>query len=163
MGDFACCIDHILEEEGGYVHNPEDPGGETKYGISKRAYPHKDIAALTVEDAKDLYYRDYWSPVKGDDLPAGLDLLVFDSAINQGVTTSVRLLQKATKVNDDGVIGPVTLAAAAQSRKLDLLIKYAAERAFRYATTPNKEKFGRGWFIRLFRLFFVATRLADIK
>jgi lysozyme family protein len=160
MGDFASCIDHILKEEGGYVHNPEDPGGETKYGISKRAYPHKDIAALTVEDAKDLYYRDYWSPVKGDDLPIGLDLLVFDGAVNQGVTTSVRLLQKALKLNADGVIGIVTLTAARKEMPR-IINHFAAERALRYEFTRNEEIFGRGWYRRLFRTYAKALQMVS--
>ena len=69
---FETVVHMVLEHEGGYVNHPSDPGGETKYGISKRAYPDVDIAELTKDDAADLYKRDYWDRIKGDDLPAGV-------------------------------------------------------------------------------------------
>ena len=95
MGDFYRCIDFILAEEGGYANHPADPGGETKYGISKRAYPHLNIATLTLEDATELYERDYWQPIHGEAFPDGLALLLFDAAVNQGPNTAIRLLQQA--------------------------------------------------------------------
>ena len=102
MGDFHRCIDLILAEEGGYVHHPNDPGGETKFGIAKRAYPHLDIARLTLADAVNLYQRDDWTPMRGDAFPDSLALLLFDSAVNQGPKTAIRLLQKALTLNEDG-------------------------------------------------------------
>lgn len=65
MEKFREALNFTLVWEGGYVNNPKDPGGETKYGISKRRYPHLDIKNLTLQQAKDLYYQDYWLPVEG--------------------------------------------------------------------------------------------------
>lgn len=74
----------VIGAEGGYVNDPNDPGGETKYGISKRAYPNLNIPALTIEQAKEIYRRDYWIPLDCDILPAPMDLYVFDAGVNMG-------------------------------------------------------------------------------
>ncbi|MBK8752351.1 MAG: peptidoglycan-binding protein [Candidatus Competibacteraceae bacterium] len=151
MGDFQRCIKPILEEEGGFADTQGDPGGKTKYGISQRAYPKLHIAELTREDAQAIYRRDYWIPIHGDELPYGLDLLMLDGAINQGVTTAVTLLQRALRIKDDGIIGPETLTAAKLSMP-DILDAFSAERALRYEVNPNELRFGRGWYRRLFRM-----------
>ena len=96
MGDFHRCISLILGEEGGIANHRKDPGGLTKYGISQRSDPTLNIAALTLDDAKAIYRRDYWTPIRGDELPSGLDLLMLDCAINQGVVTAIQLLQQAS-------------------------------------------------------------------
>ena len=151
MGDFHRCIDRILAEEGGLSDHPADPGGLTHYGISQRAYPQLDIAALTLADAKALYRRDYWQVLHGDQLPSGLDLLMLDCAINQGPVTAIKLLQRALRIRDDGLIGPETLNAAADAMP-GLLDAFAAERALRYELNPNEATFGRGWYRRLLRM-----------
>ncbi len=151
MGDFQHCIDRILAEEGGQSNHPADPGGLTKFGISQRAYPTLDMAHLTLADAEALYRRDYWQPIQGDSLPPGLDLLMLDCAVNQGVVTAIRLLQAALKLKEDGVLGPVTQAAAAHALP-DGLDRFAAERALRYEFNRNEESFGRGWYRRLLRM-----------
>ena len=110
MGDFYRCIDFILAEEGGYANHPADPGGETKYGISKRAYPHLNIAALTLEDATELYQRDYWQPIHGEAFPDGLALLLFAAAVNQGLNTAVPLTGVAAQVSS--ATGDLTLAVS---------------------------------------------------
>ena len=151
MGDFHRCIDRILAEEGGLSDHPADPGGLTKYGISKRSYPTLDIAGLTLDDAKALYRRDYWQVLHGDQLPSGLDLLMLDCAINQGPVTAIKLLQRTLRIQDDGIIGPETLSAAAVAMP-GLLDAFAAERALRYELNPNEATFGRGWYRRLLRM-----------
>ncbi len=103
MENFDRCVRAVLSEEGGLSDHPQDPGGLTKYGISRRAYPDLDIRRLTMDDVIEIYRRDYWNPVHGTDLPASLALLVFDAAVNQGVGTAVRLLQKTLGVKEDGV------------------------------------------------------------
>ncbi len=155
MGDFNRCIDRILAEEGGLSAHRRDPGGLTQFGISQRAYPNLDIARLTREQAIAIYRVDYWTAVRGDALPTGLDLLVFDTAINMGCTAAVRLLQEAVGVTVDGIIGPVTLAYAHQAMP-ELLVDYGALRAWRYEINRNEDAFGKGWFRRLFRLFALA-------
>ena len=151
MGDFHRCIDRILAEEGGLSNHPHDPGGLTNYGISQRAYPTLDIAALTLTDAQAIYHRDYWQPLHGDQLPSGLDLLLLDCAINQGVVTAIQLLQQALQIRDDGLIGPKTLSAAKRAMP-GLLDAFTAERALRYEFNRNEAVFGRGWYRRLLRM-----------
>ena len=105
-------IKMVLKHEGGYVNHPSDPGGETKYGISKRAYPDVDIAGLTEEDAEEIYRDDYWCRIKGDDLPAGVACVVMDYAVNSGISRASKALQAACGIkNGDGIIGPHTLSA----------------------------------------------------
>ena len=151
MGDFNHCIDRILAEEGGLSDHPADPGGLTQYGISKRSYPTLDIANLTLADAQAVYHRDYWQLIHGDQLPSGLDLLMLDCAINQGPVTAIKLLQRALRIRDDGLIGPQTLSAA-EAAMPDVLDAFAAERALRYELNPNEVTFGRGWYRRLLRM-----------
>ena len=151
MGDFHRCIEFVLAEEDGLSNHPADPGGLTQYGISKRSYPTLDIAALTLDEAKAIYRRDYWQLLHGDQLPSGLDLLMLDCAINQGPVTAIKLLQRTLRIREDGLIGPETVNAAAAAMP-GLLDAFAAERALRYELNPNEATFGRGWYRRLLRI-----------
>ena len=83
---FKQAIDFTLKWEGGYVHHKDDPGGETKYGISKRSYPRLDIKKLTKDTAREIYYRDYWLPAKCDKKPYPVNCIHFDAAVNVGVS-----------------------------------------------------------------------------
>ncbi len=85
MSDFGAAFNFLLAREGGYVNDLADPGGETKYGISKRAHPDLDIKNLTVQQAADVYQRDYWTPAGCDQLDQPAALAVFDTAVNVGV------------------------------------------------------------------------------
>ncbi|MDS4026107.1 MAG: glycosyl hydrolase 108 family protein [Candidatus Contendobacter sp.] len=149
------CIGLIINIEDGLVDNPKDPGGLTKYGISKRAYPHLDIRNLTVKDAQTIYRNDYWNLIKGDQLPKGLDLLVFDCAVNQGVVTAIEFLQEAAKVTVDGVIGEKTIAAA-RNKMPGVMQEFCVIRAWRYEINRNEDEFGKGWYRRLFGLYNLA-------
>lgn len=155
MGDFNRCVNITLAEEGGLSANRRDPGGLTQFGISQRAYPNLDIAHLTREQAIALYRDDYWQPIRGDALPTGLDLLVFDTAINMGCDAAARMLQEAVGVTVDGIIGPVTIERARKTMPA-LLVDYCALRAWRYEINRNEDVFGKGWFRRLFRLYLIA-------
>ena len=157
MDTFPECLKVILEEEGGISNHRQDPGGLTKYGISQRSYPEVDIANLTIQQASAIYLNDYWNPVRGHLMPAGLDLLVFDCAVNQGSTTAAILLQTALGVRADGSIGPITLTRANQAMP-DVLITFAAERALQYEFNRNEATFGRGWYRRLFRIQNLAVK-----
>lgn len=139
----------VVGEEGGYANDPRDPGGETKFGISKREYPNLDIRNLTLDDARAIYRRDYWDRVRGDDLPYRWALLVFDAAVNQGVDPAVRMMQDALGVMVDGNIGPRTLAAA-HSDDDRRPARFLALRVFRYQRTKNFDRFGYGWVTRCF-------------
>jgi len=155
MGDFNKAIKVILRNEGSYVFDADDPGGETNYGISKRAYPKLDIKALTIAQATEIYRQDYWEKVKGDDIEnSQLALHVFDMAVNAGVQTATELLQKASGTIVDGRLGPITLKAVnGYPRKVELVWKYKYQRACYYARlAANNTKLARylnGWIKRV--------------
>lgn len=98
MSDFKRALAFVLKHEGGYVINPADPGGETKYGISKKAYPNIDIKNLTESEAKLIYARDYWLPSGADEMDNALALVHFDTAVNMGIATA-KILLAASKGN----------------------------------------------------------------
>lgn len=151
MSDFEHAFAVVVTAEGGYVNDLDDPGGETKFGISKSSYPEIDIKNLTVAQAKEIYRRDYWDACKCDLLPKPMNLLVFDAAVNQGVDAAIKLLQKALGIAQDGRLGQATLAAAS-NRRAELPALYLAERSMRYMGTRHFDKYGRGWLKRLFVL-----------
>ena len=140
----------VVGIEAGYVDDPDDPGGETKYGISKRSYPNLDIKALDLEDAKHIYHADYWNRCKCDLIPWPLNLYLFDAAVNQGEKgTAQQMLQYALGCKEDGVIGPKTLAACQIATQWHRA-KFLARRAIRYTNTRNFDRYGAGWLVRLF-------------
>lgn len=145
MPRFRDYIERVLTHEGGYVNDPRDPGGETKWGIAKRSYPQLDINSLTREDAIAIYERDFWQRVQGDRLPGSFVFQALDAAVNHGIGNAVRWLQRAAGVADDGIIGPVTLAAVARQEAADLVLNFNAERLEFYAKLQNFDAFGRGW------------------
>ena len=159
MNYFDRVMDVIMSDriEGGLVNNPKDPGGMTKYGISKRAYPELDIEKLTPEDAREIYRTDYWDKIHGHLLPWPLCLFVMDAAVNQGVAPAVEMLQKTLGVKVDGVMGIVTTTAAAKRKQAEVLPAFLTARMTRYIKTKGFEDFGAGWFNRIFRLIFTPT------
>lgn len=130
---FDQAVKFVLEREGGYVNDPQDPGGETNYGISKRAYPNVNIKALTPEDAAVIYKRDYWSPAGCDQMTPGMALVVFDTAVNVGVNRAVAWFRQFPDAED----------------YLWLRLEYYRSLA---QTKPNMLKFLPGWVRRLILL-----------
>ena len=108
MQTFPDCIAHVLAAEGGLVNNPQDPGGVTKFGISQRSYPALDIRALSLDDAKTIYQRDYWDKIQGERLPAGLDPVVLDHAVNVGPARANTLRQGLITTPVASIMAPVT-------------------------------------------------------
>ena len=149
MGMFDYFIERVLVHEGGYVNDPRDPGQETRWGISKRAYPQVDIRNLTRAQAVDIYRRDFWQRVRGDELPREFAFQALDAAVNHGIGNAVRWMQRAAGVADDGVIGPVTLAAVQRAQAADLVLRFNAERLRFYAKLTTFSTFGRGWVNRV--------------
>ena len=147
---FEIAIEAVLAYEGGYVNDPRDPGGETKYGISKRRYPHLAIATLEREDAIAIYRRDYWQATGCEILPPALGIAVFDAAVNQGPKPAVSMLQACLGVASDGVVGFETTHAARGADVEKVLGDYFARRALRYAALSTFDRFGHGWMRRLF-------------
>lgn len=149
MDRFDKYINRILEHEGGYVNHPRDPGGETKWGISKRSYPNVNIRDLTKEEAIEIYRRDFWNRVQGSQLPAEIGYQILDSAVNSGMGNTVRFLQRASAVADDGVVGPITLAAIRRADPADLTLNFMAERIEFLTRLTTWESFGKGWMRRM--------------
>jgi lysozyme family protein len=147
-------IDLIIEIEGGdkLVDDPRDPGGLTKYGISQRAFPSEDIRGLTIERARELYTTHYWNPIRGDELPWGYALSMFDCAVNQGVGSSIRFMQRSLGINADGAFGPITLRTLLASNVIDVVPEFMDRRLQHYMSLPNYDRFGRGWRKRLFHI-----------
>lgn len=155
---FASIIPWILEHEGGYVNDPQDPGGETNFGISERTYPREDIKGLTIDRAAAIYYADWWLRCKihrlEDDRVAAK---VLDACINVGPRTGIKLLQMAIKrcgvvVSIDGYIGPET-AGAANRCDPAALVNHLAELLAAYYISkvnekPEKKKYLKGWLKR---------------
>lgn len=142
---FEEAVESVLGHEGGYVSNPADPGGETKWGISKRRYPDLDIANLTREQAIAIYRRDYWIGCGCDVLPESVRDEVFDAAVLHKPDDVARFLQRALDVADDGHIGPVTRAAIAKAEPDRLIALFEAERLLFLTKLTTWSSFGRGW------------------
>jgi lysozyme family protein len=151
-------IDRLISREGGarITRDPVDPGGVTKFGISKKAYPELDIEKLTYEEAKDLYIKDYYFKYHIHLLPEELREMVFDYSVHSGGFIAVSTLQRLSGVKPDGVIGPQTLAALKSLSVSDLKRAYAIDR-IGYLTRqiqakPSKIKYLVGWVSRVLSL-----------
>ena len=153
MSNFESALEIILEHEGGYVNHPKDPGGETNLGVTKRVYEdfggEKEMKDLTQEDVEPIYQENYWDKCKCDDMPEGLDLCVFDFAVNAGPGRAAKYLQTMIGTVADGGIGPNTLGAL--SRYLDeeglktSIENYQNARQEYYEGLSTFDTFGRGW------------------
>lgn len=158
---FLKAVARVLKSEGGYVNDPHDPGGETKFGISKRSYPSVDIKNLTEDGARAIYERDYWQAVRGDVLPPAVACVVFDSAVNQGVKPAIRFLQAALGVPVDGVIGPATIAAATAVRDpVELASRICRRRIESYSTLEGWPRYRASWIQRTLDVFRDAVEVA---
>ena len=150
---FDDIIKVVLHHEGGYVNDPDDPGGETNFGIAKRSHPDVDIANLTKDGAKEIYKEHYWDRNKVESLSEDLRHIYFDMCVNQGRGRAVKIMQRAANskgagLKVDGGMGPMTIAAM-DGVELDRVrayrIKYYADLVTR---KPDLEKFYFGWFRR---------------
>lgn len=142
----------LMENEGGFVDDSRDAGGATKYGISKKAYPELDIPSLTMQQAKDIYYRDYWSRCKCEYLPDALSVAVFDYAVNSGNIRAVKDLQLSLGVTVDGVIGNQTIGAANRVPLKPVIEKYCDARLKFLMGLKNWKYYGEGWSNRVKRV-----------
>lgn len=150
---FKIAFKAVIGEEGGYVNDPRDPGGETKFGIAKRFHPNIDIKNLTLDQARTIYREQYWAPAACDLLGTGAAVAYFDGVVNMGIKTASMLLQTALGEVADSVIGPRTRAA--MRRRADdpeLVVQFMAERGVYYASRPHFDTYGRGWLRRVIRV-----------
>ena len=148
---------YVLKWEGGYVNHPADPGGMTNLGVTKRVWEEwtgkpaneREMLSLTTDMVAPLYKKKYWNLVRGDDLPSGVDLCVFDCAVNSGVGQSSKFLQRVVGVSQDGRIGPLTLAAVAKKEPGTIISEFCHYREQFLRSLNTFVTFGKGWMRRL--------------
>ena len=146
-------LQHVLMHEGGYVHHKDDPGGITNLGCTKAVWEEwcghpvdeKEMRDLTPEKVAPLYKSRYWDKVKADELPAGIDYIVFDAAINSGAGRAAKWLQECVGANPDGAIGPMTLQATKAMVGTDLINLYCDKRLAFLKELKTWDTFGKGW------------------
>lgn len=162
---FKEALEHVLQWEGGYVDHPDDPGGATNMGITLatlqswrgRIVTRADVKALTPAEAGKIYKARYWDQCRCDELPEGVDTIIFDAAVNHGTGRAARLLQEALNVTSDGRIGPITLAAAKRADPRALVSEIAARRMLLYGSLAHFRTFGLGWSRRLMTTLVAAV------
>ena len=157
MSNFDKCLQIILHHEGGYVNHPEDPGGMTNLGVTKRVYEdwvgyavsEHTMQNLTEEDVAPIYKKNYWDRIKGDILPEGLNLCVFDFGVNAGTGRAAKYLQTMIGTVVDGGIGPMTIRALDEHVSLiglqETIEQYQENRQKYYEKLKHFKTFGRGW------------------
>lgn len=166
---FDACLKFTLGQEGGFSDNRSDPGGATFRGITLATL--RDVAGF--EDATvarlraldpltigTIYRRNYWDLMRCGLLPGGVDLMVFDHGVNAGPGRAVPMLQRQVDVDDDGIIGPMTLAAVTALRPGPLLLSLRKEQEAYYRGLKGFTVFGNGWLTRLSRRYVRAATLA---
>lgn len=146
---FDQAFDRLIGLEGGYVNDPNDPGGETKYGISRRSYPGEMIRTMTLDRAKEIYLRDYWGPAGCDFVPDAIKFDLFDMAVNSGVSAAIKTLQRTVGVDEDGKLGPLTLQALQSMFAPRFIARFNGARLQFMSALPTWPSFGRGWANRI--------------
>tara|TARA_R100000655_G_scaffold1878_2_gene7018 strand:- start:3636 stop:4139 length:504 start_codon:yes stop_codon:yes gene_type:complete len=146
--NFDQCMKWVLHHEGGFVNHPDDPGGITNHGVTKKVYEEwverevseQEMRDLTHEDVAPIYKKNYWDRLRADDLPSGVDFCTFDWGVNSGTSRSAKALQRMVGVTADGGIGPVTLQAVANHEPQ---MHYVRDQFYRSLSTFGT--FGNGW------------------
>lgn len=165
--NFDSALKAVLHHEGGYVDHPADPGGMTNLGVTKKVWEEwvghpvdeKQMRALTPELVGPMYKAKYWDKIRGDDLPTGVDYAVFDAAVNSGPGRAAKWLQGCVGVEQDGGIGPKTLAAVAKFDPAGLVEDYAKRRLSFLMDLPHWGTFGKGWSRRVAEVQTVASTM----
>lgn len=170
--NFSHSLKELLIHEGGYSDHRDDPGGRTNLGVTQRVYEawvghpvnEKIMRGLTVDHVRALYKAQYWDAVKADELPAGLDLCVFDFAVNAGVRRGARYLQRLVGTTQDGIIGPATLGAVREYVRKNgvagAINAYQDSRIDYYKQLRTFRTFGRGWLRRVEEVRKAALEMA---
>ena len=151
----------MLKSEGGYVNNPADPGGMTNLGVTKATWENwvgresdeAEMRGLTPEKVEPLYKKKFWDAVRADELPVGLDYLMFDFGVNAGPGRAIKVMQSAVGVTPDGGFGPLTLAAVQAIDPVELIEKFSQAKEDFYRSLGTFATFGKGWL----------NRVADVK
>ena len=154
--NFSSSFELLLKHEGGYVNHPDDPGGRTNHGITQRVYEkflgedvtEEEMKDMPLEDVFSIYKDDYWDRIRGDELPSGVDLCIFDWAVNSGVSQASKALQRVLGVLDDGIIGSRTVAAVCERDSAQVVEAVSQKREDFYRSLRTFDTFGRGWLRR---------------
>ena len=166
--NFNACLSHVLASEGGYVDHPRDPGGATNMGITFETLKQwrgtritkADVRNLTREEAAAIYRARYWDAVRGDDLPAGLDLVAFDAAVNSGPSRGIKWLQAGVGAIVDGKLGPATMAAIGNTSPSTAINRACDMRMAFLRGLDTWSVFGKGWSVRVADVRATALRMA---
>lgn len=154
--NYRTCLDTVLKYEGGYVNNPRDPGGATNKGITQKVYdawrkkqglPTQPVKGISQAEVESIYKNNYWDVIKGDDLPSGLDLAVFDYAVNSGPGRAAKQLQKILNVPQTGTVNATTIDAA--KKNPNAWAALCAERLAFMKRLDTWSTFGKGWEARV--------------
>lgn len=160
MTTFEKVLEFTLLQEGAHSNDPDDPGGETHWGISSVYHPGVDPRKMTAEQRAEWYRAEFWGPCKCDLLPSPVAAAVFDFAVNSGPGDAIRSLQRALGVVVDGAIGPKTLSAVYASPPLRTARDVLAWRVIHQSQCPNWIQNRLGWSRRNLDLFLLAADLA---
>lgn len=166
--NFQKALEAVLHHEGGFVNHPSDPGGMTNLGCTKKVWEEwcghpvdeATMRGLKPADVAPLYKARYWDKVHGDELPAGVDYVVFDAAINSGPGRAAKWLQEVVGVTADGAIGPGTMKAVAAKSPAEIVDAYQAKRLSFLQALPTWGTFGKGWGRRVAEVGTAADTMA---
>ena len=161
ISNWKQAFEQMLKSEGGFVNHPSDPGGMTNLGVTKATWENwvgresdeAEMRGLTPEKVEPLYKKKYFDAVRGDELPMGLDYLMFDFAVNAGAGRAIKTLQTAVGVTPDGGFGPLTFAAVQAIDPVELIEKFSQAKEDFYRSLGTFATFGKGWL----------NRVADVK
>lgn len=152
----------VIGHEGGFTKDSRDRGNwtsgvigkgtlkGTKYGVSAMSYPSLDIVNLTVDQAKAIYKKDFWDACRCDELPSGIDYVVFDAAINHGPSRAIKFLQAAVGAVTDGALGPNTLRLVDKANPVKTITEFCVQRMMFFASISTFKVYGLGWTRRAF-------------
>lgn len=162
------CFSLVLENEGGFVNNPKDPGGMTNLGVTKQVWEswvdrdvtESEMRSLTPNIVKPLYKKNYWDKIRGDQLPLGVDYAAYDFAVNSGIGKSSRILQQIAAVPADGIIGPQSIAAILACNPDEMIDTICDTRLQFLKNLPTWATFGRGWQSRVDSVKATALQMA---
>ena len=165
---FADCLAEVLKHEGTWADHPKDPGGATMKGVTLatyRAFKKRDVTKdelrnISDADLQAIYRERYWNATRCDDLPPGVDLMVFDLAVNSGPGRAIKFLQASVGTTADGVFGPATLEAVKKLPPAEIIIRLRNRRERFFRSLDTFPTFGRGWLRRLSEVSVAAERMA---
>lgn len=169
--NYAKSLDAVLVHEGGFVNNPKDPGGMTNLGCTKSTWEswvghpvdEKAMRSLTKKDVEPLYKQKYWDKIFGDQLPDGVDYVVFDCAINSGYGRAIKFLQESVGARQTGMLDGYTFSLIAHADPEDIIRKFSVTRMNFLKSLPTWATFGNGWGRRVNEVLATALQMAREK